>query len=447
MNLNSFKSENSIRKDSHKNLKQAIWLYFFLLLFEGALRKWFLPGLATPLLIIRDPLAIWLLCKAIQKGVLPFNGYIKLMTLISIVAFITTLLFGHQNPYVALFGIRILLIHFPLMFVIGKVFTREDIMQLGRITIYISIPMLVLIALQFYSPQSAWVNRGVGGDMAGAGFSGALDFFRPPGTFSFTNGNNLFWGFAAPFVFYFWLVPQHINRFFLIGATVALILAIPLSISRTLFFEVALTFLFTILMMTRKPKYLGRMAMATVAIFLLVVSLSQTSMFQTGSEAFTSRFTSANETEGGLQGVFLDRFLGGMIGAITRSDEIPFFGYGIGMGTNVGSVLLTGKATFLIAEVEWGRLIGEMGILLGLTVISLRIAFVFKLTKLAYKKLRYGDFLPWLLLSFGLLVILQGQWAQPTVLGFSTLIGGLILASVKNKQPVNLKNKYPAINE
>ena len=32
------------------SLKNLIWLYFFLLLFEGALRKWFLPGLSQGLL-------------------------------------------------------------------------------------------------------------------------------------------------------------------------------------------------------------------------------------------------------------------------------------------------------------------------------------------------------------------------------------------------------------
>src|SRR6478735_8864232 len=119
MNLNYKESIISIQEDPYKNLKLAIWFYFFLLLFEGALRKWFLPGLATPLLVVRDPIAIWVLFKATQKGLLAFNGYILFMTLTSIVSFIATLLFGHQNYYVALYGLRILLIHFPFMFVIG----------------------------------------------------------------------------------------------------------------------------------------------------------------------------------------------------------------------------------------------------------------------------------------------------------------------------------------
>ena len=50
----------------HAFIKKLIWCYFLLLLFEGALRKWFLPGLSQGLLIIRDPIVIWIyyLCYA-----------------------------------------------------------------------------------------------------------------------------------------------------------------------------------------------------------------------------------------------------------------------------------------------------------------------------------------------------------------------------------------------
>jgi hypothetical protein len=39
-------------------------------------------------------------------------------------------------------------------------------------------------------------------------------------------------------------------------------------------------------------------------------------------------------------------------------------------------------------------------------------------------------------LSFGLLVIPQGQLAQPTNLGFCTIIGGLIIASMTINTPI-----------
>ncbi len=92
--------------------------------------------------------------------------------------------------------------------------------------------------------------------------------------------------------------------------------------------------------------------------------------------------------------------------------------------------VLLHKSRFLIAEGEWGRVIGELGDLFGILLIFLRLGFCVDLTVRAYKKLASSDFLPWLLLSFALLNIPQGKWAQATALGFSTFIGGLVLSSL-----------------
>lgn len=417
---------------STQMLKRGVWLYLLLLIFEGALRKWFLPFLATPLLVVRDPLALWIMFVAGRRGLLPFNFFSFIMVFVCLVSFFATLLVGHGNIFVDVYGARILLLHFPLIFTIGRIFNRDDVLAVGKFILYLTPVMAILIALQFYSPQSAWVNRGVGGDMEGAGFSGALDFFRPPGTFSFTNGTALYFGFAAPFIFYFWFQPKKINKLLLIAATAGLIAAVPLSISRTLFFSVIVTSLFVIIASFYQPKYLSAMVLAGVGTLLALVVLSNFSFFQTAIEAFTARFDMANESEGGLHGVFADRYLGGMLGALAyNAYSNPFFGQGLGMGTNVGSMLLTGDTHFLISEGEWGRLIGEMGPLLGVLVILIRMSFSASLAVSSFRKLSYGDLLPWLLLSFALLNIPQGQWAQPTSLGFSIIAGGLVLASLR----------------
>jgi hypothetical protein len=417
-----------------KWLKRAVWGYFLLLIFEGALRKWVLPSLATPLLIVRDPIALWLVIVAWRRGLIASNAYLTGMVAIAIISVFTAVLLGHGSLPVALFGARILLLHFPLIFIIGRIFTREDVVRLGKLTLWIAIPMVLLIAMQFYSPQSAWVNQGVGGDTEGAGFSGALGFFRPPGTFSFTSGNASFFSFVTPFVFYFWLNSKDINKLLLIAATGALLMAVPLSISRSLLFQVILSLVFVIAASTRKPENLWRMLLAIAGGLIVITALSQTSLFNTATEAFTSRFEGANEAEGGLEGVLIDRFLGGLIGAITSSTALPVFGYGIGMGTNVGSMLLTGKSVFLIAEGEWARIVGEQGPLLGLAVIFLRVSLTVKVSWACYTQLAKGDLLPWLLLSFGFLNIAQGGWAQPTSLGFCILSGGLIIASLRQPQ-------------
>jgi hypothetical protein len=432
MNANYLERSNLSVSSSLLWLKRGIWAYFLLLIFEGALRKWILPGLATPLLIIRDPIAIWLILAAWNRGLFPSNIYLRAIILIGIIGIFTATLLGHGNLLVALFGARILLLHFPLIFIIGRIFDRDDVIQMGKATIWIALPMVIIIAMQFYSPQSAWINRGVGGDMEGAGFSGAMGYFRPPGTFSFTNGNTAFFSFVAPFIFYFWLDRKTINNLLLVAGTIALLTSIPLSISRALLFQVAICLVFSVIASTRKPENLGRMVLALAGGTVVLALLSQSAFFLTATEAFSARFESANENEGGLEGVFLDRFLGGLIGALTGTEGLPFFGYGLGKGTNVGSMLLTGDTTFLISEGEWGRIIGELGPFMGLGVVLIRLGLTTKIALACYKKLSQGDLLPWMLLSLGLLSMAQAGWAQPTSLGFFVLIGGLMVASLRS---------------
>lgn len=408
----------------------AIWAYLILLIFEGALRKWVLPGLSDALLVVRDPVAIYILLLARSKGYLPFNSYSFWMIILGVFGTITAVLLGHGNLIVALYGARIFIIHFPLMFAIGAIFTIQDVIKFGNVLLWISLPMTLLIIVQFYSPQSAFVNRGVGGDTSGAGFSGALGYFRPPGVFSFTNGNSLFYGLCAAYIFYFWFNGFLIRKFLLISATVCLLLSIPFSISRTLLFETALSVAFMVVAVWHKPVYLKRIFGAIFILLLAFTVLQNQRFFATGTAAFTTRFTNANESEGGLNNVLADRILGGMLYAIQSAPDLPFFGYGLGMGTNAGAQLLTGSSSFLISEAEWGRVVGEMGLLMGFIIVFVRVVFSFSTLKKGIKELRKGNPLPWMLLSFGFIQILQGQWGQPTSLGFSIISGGLILAAM-----------------
>lgn len=415
-------------------LKKAIWGYFLLLILEGALRKWFLPGLATPLLVVRDPVAIYIIYLAWKNGLLVANFYLSAMVFIGCLSIITTLLTGHGNLFVALYGARILLIQFPLIFIIGNVLKRRDVIKIGKTVLWISLPMTLLIAMQYFSPQNALVNMGVGGDMEGSGFNaGAHGYFRPSGTFSFTIGIVHFYNLVACFVCYFWLKPKKINRLLLIAATICLIAAIPLSIARSLLFGVGVTFLFLFFAILLKPKQLVRLLPIGLVLVMAFVLLSNTSIFQVSSEAFLQRIENANRVEGGMEGVVGNRYFGGMFKALTTSAENPIFGYGSGMGTNVGSMLLTGDVSYLISEGEWGRVIGELGPIMGVAVIFLRLGICFKLLILSYRKLILKDSLPWVLLSFCLLIFPQGQWARPMTLGFSILIAGLVMAALKNK--------------
>lgn len=179
--------------------KNIIYIFLFLLLFEGAIRKWIFPSLATPLLIIRDPFALLLVIQGLKKGLIN-HPIAKISFFISFIALLISLTFPNANLLVCMFGARVFMLYIPCIFVISKILTIKDLYNIARYCIYISIPMTVLVILQFYSPQTAWVNRGIGNNMEGSGFGGALGYFRPSGIFSFTQGFVCFQTFVCTFL-------------------------------------------------------------------------------------------------------------------------------------------------------------------------------------------------------------------------------------------------------
>jgi hypothetical protein len=96
-------------------IKNLFWIYFILLLIEGGLRKWILPEFSNYLLLIRDPIALIILFVAYKNNLIPKNKYLSIVILVSILGFYTALFFGHGNLQVAIYGSRILLLHFTFI--------------------------------------------------------------------------------------------------------------------------------------------------------------------------------------------------------------------------------------------------------------------------------------------------------------------------------------------
>ena len=409
--------------------RRMIYLYIFFLLFEGALRKWVVPGLAAPLLLVRDPIMLLIIGSYWSAGRRFFNAYTLPLLLLGVLSFLLSLAFAHGNLYIAIFGLRTLFLHFPLIFIMGNVLSRDDVERIGRYLLY-ALPFITLLnGLQFYSPQTAWVNRGVGGDTEGGGFSGAMGYFRASGPFSFTAGLTTFYGLAAAYVFYFLGATDRINRLWLIVGVTAALAAIPLSISRGYFFQFLLCGVFFVAASLRNAKSVRNLIIGLVVTPVLMLVLINLEFVQTAVEVLVTRFELAAKSEGGLEGTLGDRFLGGLLGGFTGQDGIPWYGAGLGLGTNVGASLYGKANEFLVAEEEWKRVAGEMGPFLGIPVILLRIALGAQMMLLGIRSLFRDNALPFMLLSFGLLQVLQASWSSPTTLGFSVLTGGLIVAS------------------
>lgn len=436
MEVNYIQSETSIQEDPYKSLKIAIWLYFFLWIFEGALRKWILPSLATPLLIVRDPVAIYLIIKAIHLNVKFSNVYLVGAYVITLLSLIITLTFGHGNLFVGIYGARIMLLHFPLIFIIAAVFTKEDIIKMGYVLLGINILMTLIVYLQFISPQSAFINIGLGGE-GSSGFSGAMGYFRPPGTFSFITGLSSFYIMVSVFVFYFWLSDTPVSKILLYASTLALIFSLPLTVSRTAVGGVLLVGLFAFLGSATSLKTLMRIVLTIIVLFALFIVLQQTtSVFSLGTEVFMSRVDTASEHSGGFEESFFSRAMDGFIDPIVRLMKLPLFIGNLGMGTNAGAQMLSGSNGFLIAEDELSRISGEQGLILGGVIIVLRLGLALSLFLKSIRLPNEDKLLPLIFCGTALFSLTQGQWAQPSMLGYSVMVTGLLLASInKNLKP------------
>jgi len=59
-------SADAFSEEKRLIVRRMIWRYFVLLIGEGALRKWILPSLGAPLLVIRDPLVLLIYLQAVR---------------------------------------------------------------------------------------------------------------------------------------------------------------------------------------------------------------------------------------------------------------------------------------------------------------------------------------------------------------------------------------------
>lgn len=255
-------------------------------------------------------------------------------------------------------------------------------------------------------------------------------FFDFKHTYSFISGLSAFYILVSVFVFYFWLSKDSCSKLLLIASTIALIIALPITVSRTAVLGVLLVGVFAFIGSSTSLKSIIRLPFTVIIIFSLFTILQKTTtIFSLGTEVFMNRVDTASSQKGGA--IFL-RSIEGFTQPIVDLLNQPLFAGNLGMGTNAGAQMLTGKNDFLISEGELGRLGGEQGLIFGGGLIALRL---FLALALFYKSIRLPNASKLLPLTFcgtALFLITQGQWAQPSMLGCAVIATGLLVASINS---------------
>ncbi len=410
-----------------KPVKAAIWLYFWLLLVEGALRKWIFPEWSDVLFVVRDPVVIVIYLLAWRGGVFPRRP--ALVVVWCLIALSLSFSFANATPFiVTAFGLRTNYLHLPLVFVMAQVLDRDDLLAFGRWLMICAVPIAGLMFAQFGAPRDHWLNNGAAGAVGGQ-IDGAMGHIRAPGPFSFISGVVSYVGLTAAFVLSGWIQERARGLLLLIVATVAITVMVPVSVSRALLLTLMAVAAFGLVAAFRDARRLPAY-LAPIAVALALMAVASDSAYVA---TFRARWEDGLRIGGGdFNSSIVDRVVGDLLRPIEVAADAPFFGHGIGTGTVAGSRLTTGK--FIFAETESARLIEELGPVLGFAFLGWRIWLSGLIAWKSWRSLRKrGDTLPWMLTAGTILLIIFGQWGQATQLGFAVFSAGLALAAIKER--------------
>lgn len=428
---------SNFRENTLQNIRRLIWLYLWLLVFEGALRKWVVPSLSNPLLIVRDPVVILIYALSIRARVFPRNGWTAAIALIGLISLAVTFipLWPYLPPLRILlvggYGFRSNFLHLPLMFVMANVLRREDVRKIGWWTLALLPAMSLLMVGQFRSTPDAFLNRTAGGE--GEMMTSALGKVRTAGTFSFVTGVIAYFALGTGYLIWAALKRNVYKPWLLYAAGSAVAIGIAVSGSRSVVGACAVVACSLLPVLVLQPAALNRFGQTLLATVVLGFIVMQTPIFKEGANVLTTRFNEVAEATEKSVGVGLvERFFGDFEESFRAFTHAPILGYGLGIGTNAGAKFLTGRQMFLLSESEWSRLYLESGPVLGLAFILWRLAVVVSVGLLCLKALRSHNVLPLLLYSGSFLPMISGQFGQPTVLGFAVVGFGLALAALKD---------------
>ncbi|HKI02150.1 MAG TPA: hypothetical protein VKK31_09225 [Thermoanaerobaculia bacterium] len=364
---------------SVKRWRAAVQAAMLLLVFEGAIRKWLLPGAQDLVYFAKDALLLGAYAGYFRSR--SRWPYPKAPVLYAGLAFAALLgLFQIFNPklpnfLVGMLGFKAYFLYVPLLFVVPGVF-RDDA-ELARFLkryVLIVFPVVLLSVAQFFSPAGSILNTYAQPTDAGSiSTFGSSKFVRTTGTFSYISGYTSYlltttililiiltttrWRFRGNLVVY--------------AALGMVMLGIMMSGSRGPVFLLAVVFpVYWWLAVVRE-----RQSSQTFVRLLLGVGLLVTGLTSAGDQAVTafSQRASSEDVSSRLTFPF-----------VSPAHMLPYaglFGYGIG-ATHQAAATLTGgiQNPWLInvtPEAETGRVMLELGPLGFFTVYLVRLALAF----------------------------------------------------------------------
>jgi hypothetical protein len=427
---------------------RLVLLGFWLLVFEGSLRKWLVPQYSQYIYFIRDPFALWIYVVALRAGAfrqqpamlhvgLAIGGLAALLSV--------ALLFagGQYTLMLAAYGWRNYFLYLPMAFVIGRCFTLHDIRVFARhclVAIMIAAPIALL---QFNAPAGHVLNVGISTDssLQFDNLTSGGGKVRPAGTFTSAVGMSQLIPLCV--VFLMWTLtsaskPKPVRLWLMVPGALAAAMALAVSGSRTSFVYACLVILagFLVAPFSRGT---GSKLRSIVIPVLLIMGFSTLFpvVLPDAFDSFMSRWNDAAANEGQYSQLgWAFRMVHGFYDFFRLMGDTPIAGYGVGMAGNgaaMSGVTVNGILVSRIAEEDWSRHVVELGPVLALAFIIYRTSFGVWLGVRAWSAtLRSGESLPLMLFVYAAVPLVQGQiTGHGLTNGFGWLSVGICMAATR----------------
>jgi hypothetical protein len=413
-------------------LKKLLWLYFLLLIFEGALRKWVLPQFSAPLLLVRDPVALLIIWEAYRSHKWPrqWSSVIGLLAAGILVLCFIQLVIGENPWFVALYGLRSYLLPFPVAFIMGECLDQEDLRKFGRCILWLLLPLTALEVAQYSAAPSSILN--VGASLGTRQLEYAAGHVRASATFSYVTGPASYIPLAAAFLFYGIADDKLAKRWLLYAASVALLLAIPVTGSRSLAVLLLAVLACVVTAAMFGISQLTSALKAVVGLLVVAALVAQLPIVSESTRTFQERLTNASGTEGNAGNTIGSRVIFPIVqGAEASLASDKWYGEGMGLGSNAAATLLTGTQKFLAGEGEFGRVLFEFGPAFGFAFMVFRFLLATMIAAKALSRVREHEPLAWFLVPSLFPLLAFGTLEQPTIQGFTVIAVGFSLAALK----------------
>ncbi len=445
----------------HK-ITKLIMLLYAMLLIEGIVRKWLVPGSADVFFFIRVPLLLVIYWRAFKAGLWPRNnglfgfGMICAFLGVDLVPFQMFLgNYSLKHLIIVAYGIHNYFLYIPLPFIMAKCLTLDHLKFITRVTAWIVILCAPLVVKQYYSQPDSFIVAGSGGTdeytFAGLGYG---NHTRPTGLFTSSLGQQMFVSSALVLLLALRLDRMRrsdLSTLVFVLALVAVLLMVGFSAQRGLVVQVGLVFLFYMWALS----FIGKLsfnfiyipALLALGFYLYLI------LFPDVAQEFSDRWLGASISEsvsyGTFGGGFVGRIFYELFQFLSMFKTTPPQGYLLGMAGNASMQLPWVQhppfADQWTGPTGWGesglsRHIIDLGWFVGPITIAFRFFIMVSLLRQAIRVARSKhNFWPLIFMGFLTPILSFSQMtAQGTVIGFSWIFIGFCMAAIRDNGTIHL---------